>query len=90
VTGVSIRPENLEDIAAIREVHAAAFGRTDEARLVDELRAGEYGLVSLAAVVERHIVGHILFSRMWIETAFGRVAAVALAPVAVLPEHQRQ
>ncbi len=36
------------------------------------------------------VVGHILFSRMWIETAGERIPAVALAPVAVSREHQRR
>ena len=35
-------------------------------------------------------MGHILFSRMSIETASDRVPAVALAPMAVLPEQQRR
>jgi putative acetyltransferase len=42
------------------------------------------------AELERAIVGHVLFSRMWIKTASGLESAVALAPVAVLPEHQRK
>jgi len=46
-------------------------------------------LVSLVAEFESAIVGHVLFSRMWIDTASGLVPAVALAPVAVFPEHQR-
>ena len=90
MTGISIRLENPDDLAAIREVHAAAFGRADEGRLVDELRAGSHVLVSVVAVVEGNVVGHILFSRMWIETASRRVDAVALAPVAVRPEYQRK
>ena len=34
------------------------------------------------------IIGHILFSRMTVETTQGPVAAVSLAPMAVLPDHQ--
>ena len=68
----------------------AAFGRPDEADLVDQLRAEGVVLASLVAEFEKRIVGHILFSRMWIETTGASVAAVALAPVAVLPEHQRR
>lgn len=90
MTGIRIRPEDPQDLAAIEAVHLAAFGRADEGRLVDELRAGEYALVSLVAVLEGRVAGHILFSRMWIESPSGRVDAVALAPVAVLPEHQRK
>ena len=42
---------------------------------------------SLVAEVDRQIIGHILFSRMTVETAQA-VAAVSLAPMAVLPDHQ--
>ena len=84
-----VRPENPDDPAerlAIRAVHEAAFGRPDEADLVDTLRAENVVLASLVAEREHRIVAHILFSRVWIAT----VPAVALAPVAVLPEYQRQ
>jgi putative acetyltransferase len=47
-------------------------------------------LLSLVAEIDGRVVGHILFSRMWIDTADGVVDAVALAPIAVLPECQRQ
>ena len=42
------------------------------------------------AELDQRIVGHLLFSRMWIETPGGAVSAVALAPVAVSLHHQRQ
>jgi len=76
--------------AAIRAVHRAAFGRVDEADLVDRLREDRYAIVSLVAFVDARVAGHVLFSRMWIERASGRIDAVALAPVAVLPEYQRR
>src|SRR5437879_4502611 len=44
----------------------------------------------LVAEIQERIVGHILFSRMSIETAGASVSAAALAPMAVLPEHQRR
>lgn len=56
----------------------------------DNLRTDSVVLLSLVAEVHRKIVGHILFSRMSIETAEGSIPAVALAPMAVLPDHQRQ
>ena len=36
------------------------------------------------------VVGHILFSRMWVDAAGGSLDAVCLAPVAVAPPHQRR
>ena len=79
-------PDDSVDQSAIRSVNEAAFGRPDEADLVDALRADNVVLTSLMAEREHWIVGHILFSRIFIET----VPAVALAPVAVQPEYQRQ
>jgi putative acetyltransferase len=90
---VRIRIENSEsgdERAAIRAVNSAAFGGSDEADLVDQLRGHEHALMSLVAELEGRIVGHIMFSRMWINTSPGLVSAVALAPMAVLPEHQRK
>lgn len=47
-------------------------------------------LHSLVAELERRIVGHILFSRMWIDARGHSIEAVALAPMAVLPELRRR
>lgn len=90
---VRIRIENTGSIAeraAIRTVNEAAFGSAYEADLVDQLRSSDYALISLVAELESRIVGHIMFSRMWIKTSSGLLAALALAPVAVLPGHQRK
>jgi putative acetyltransferase len=83
-----IRDERSYDREQIRHVNAAAFGRSDEADLIDTLRQEGFVLLSLVAEVDRQIIGHILFSRMTVETAQGPVAAVSLAPMAVLPDHQ--
>lgn len=89
---LTIRPEAVEteERAAIHFVNEAAFGRRDEADLVDALRGEGVVLASVVADLHHRIVGHILFSRMSIETPLGSVPAVALAPLAVLPELQRQ
>ncbi|MEX2261467.1 MAG: N-acetyltransferase [Bryobacteraceae bacterium] len=85
-----VRSENTEDRSVIRSINEAAFVGSDEADLVERLRAEGVVLVSLVAEVKSRIVGHILFSRMWVETTKGSVSAVALAPMAVLPEYQRR
>ena len=85
-----IREEQPHDGERIRMVNQAAFGRGDEADLVDRLRAEGAVLLSLVAEVDSQIVGHILFSRMTVETEQGPVGAVSLAPMAVLPGHQRR
>jgi putative acetyltransferase len=83
-----IRVEQPHDREKVRRVNEAAFGRSDEADLIDRLRVEGAVLASLVAEMDRQIVGHILFSRMTVETAQGPVAAVSLAPMAVLPDHQ--
>lgn len=90
---IHIRPEDpgsITELAQIRKINEAAFGGTYEADLVDQLRHDGHALISLVAELDTGLAGHILFSRMWIRTAAALVPAVALAPVAVLPEHQRQ
>jgi len=88
--GVICRAEKPEEHAATRLIDEAAFGRADEAELVENLREEGVVLASFVAELEKQAVGHIVFSRISIATASGRVPAVALAPMAVLPELQRR
>ena len=87
---ITIRPETVTDDDAIRHVNQAAFGQDAEADLVDELRANGFACLSLVAECEGQIVGHILFSDLQIVSDDQSVEALALAPMAVLPQHQRQ
>lgn len=90
---VRIRIENTSSIderGHVRTVNEAAFRGAYEADLVDQLRNSDYALFSLVAELEGSIVGYAMFSRMWINTSSGCLSAVALAPVAVLPGHQRK
>jgi putative acetyltransferase len=70
------------------KVNEAAFERSDEADLVDRLREEGVVLLSLVAELDSQIVGHILFTRMTIETTQGALPAVSLAPMAVAPGWQ--
>lgn len=87
---IVIRPEADQDRAAIWSVNQSAFEGDAEANLVDSLRDGGFVEVSLVAEVDGEIVGHILFSRVAIVTKTGTVDALSLAPMAVLPSHQRR
>lgn len=87
---VAIRREAKHDRAAIWNVNRAAFEGEAEADLVDALRDGGFSEVSLVAEVDGEIIGHILFSRVVIVTKAGTVDALSLAPMAVLPSHQRR
>lgn len=85
-----IRVEGAADQEAIQHVNRLAFGQDAEASLVDALRTGGYLRLSLVAEAAGWVVGHILFSDLPILTNSGPVAALALAPMAVLPEFQNQ
>lgn len=85
-----IRPETPLDLEAIREVNRLAFGREEEAEIVDRLRADGLVIASLVAEGNGGIAGHILFSRLPVETPAGTLAAASLAPMAVRPGCQRQ
>ncbi|HEX6098426.1 MAG TPA: N-acetyltransferase [Thermoanaerobaculia bacterium] len=80
-----IRAERPSDREAIFSVNARAFETDAEARLVDVLRERGAVAVSLVAEVDGAVVGHILFSPVMV----GDRELVALAPMSVLPEHQR-
>jgi len=83
---IEIREEQPDDIAAIREVNQRAFAQSQEANIVDALRANGAAMLSLVAIIDGHIAGHIMYSPI----AVGGVIGAALGPMAVLPEHQRQ
>src|SRR5262245_34693715 len=87
---VSIREEQPGDVAAIRRVLEAAFPTSTEARLVDLLRVAGRLWVSLVAEADGEVVGHIGFSPIQIDGEAGEGLGVGLAPVAVLPDRQRQ
>jgi putative acetyltransferase len=87
---MSIRSEVELDFPRIREVNSRAFGRDDEADLVDRLRADGDVIKSLVALQMGKVVGHILFSKLPIERGDRIIAAAALAPMAVDPDHQGQ
>jgi putative acetyltransferase len=87
---VTIRREDVDDAEQVRVVNTRAFGRTVEADVVDTLRGSCPEGVSLVAVCEGQIVGHILFTPAVVESGGQVVHGMALAPLAVLPEFQRQ
>lgn len=84
-----IRPEQPNDILAIHRVNLAAFGAADEANIVDALRQQAHPFVSLVAVVTEGVVGHIAFSAAAL-VSYPDAPIAGLAPMAVLPSHQRQ
>jgi putative acetyltransferase len=87
---IEIREENQEDYDAVRLVNNQAFGTPEEGRIVDKLREACKETISLVAVSGEKIVGHIFFSPAAIDHQDGQVVGMGLAPMAVLPEYQKQ
>ena len=83
-----IWPEKKQDIPAIRRLNEIAFGEKGEANLVDALRERGAITLSLVALEDERIVGHILFSPVTIEHEGAAIKAVGLGPMAILPEYQ--
>ncbi|HET6856841.1 MAG TPA: bifunctional class I SAM-dependent methyltransferase/N-acetyltransferase [Streptomyces sp.] len=84
------RPETDADIAAVHAVNAAAFETGAEADLVDALRADPAawlpGLSYVATAPDGEVAAYALLTRCRV----GDAPALALAPVAVAPAHQRR
>jgi putative acetyltransferase len=90
-----IRPEQAADAWAIRELTISAFthcelGYHGEAEIIERLRAFGPELLSLVALINNRIVGHILFSPVRIEGNGPICTGMGLAPISVLPEFQNQ
>lgn len=85
-----IRPETPKDEAAIRDVNEKAFGQKEEAIIIGKLRKRGALTLSLVAVQDSEIVGHIAFSPVKVESERLSFDAIALAPMAVLPEYQHK
>ena len=86
-----IRSTRESDLEVILAVERAAFGSEDEAGLVSDLLKDPSArpCFSLLALHEDRAVGHILFTRATIGGA-PELSASILAPLAVMPEAQKQ
>jgi len=88
--GLVVRPETTADHEAIADVVSAAFGSPAEARLVAAIRASENFIPALSLVGEvgGEVVGHVMISRVGLESAGARGesrSVVSLSPLAVRP-----
>ena len=85
-----IRPELPDDASAIFEVHLQAFAQDGESRLVNALRddGNINPELSLVAVHDDRIIGHILFCPITIVSGTVETPALALAPLGVHQDYQ--
>lgn len=87
---VVIRERSPADDDAIRRLNDAAFGSTFESRLVEDLRWARLAALELVAVDDQEIAGHVLFSALATSMDGEAVPTLALAPMSVRPDRQRQ
>jgi putative acetyltransferase len=87
---IHVRREKSGDEAAIARVNREAFGKPDEARIVDAIRQAGPRRISLVAVDGAAVVGHILFTPIALESEGSSLNVMGLAPMSVLPEFQRR
>lgn len=87
-----IRAEKEKDYDAIRDVTVRAFGNDDEGDLIEAIRDSRYYIpaLSLVAVVDGKIVGHIMFSLIKVVGDETETPVLTLSPMSVDPDHQRQ
>jgi len=81
------QPQDADDVSAVNE---QAFGRAAEGDLVEALRLAGKATLSMVAVDQGQLIGHILYSPVRLEHERGVFPVVGLAPMSVLPRFQRQ
>lgn len=85
---IDIRESAAEDMAAIETLYPDAFPEEDLLPVVRDLLRERTGIVSLVAIVDRAVAGHVVFTSCGIA---GTAATVSLlAPLAVASARQRQ
>ncbi|MFE5240331.1 MULTISPECIES: GNAT family N-acetyltransferase [unclassified Streptomyces] len=89
---LQIRESTSGDFATIMDVETRAFGYDKEAGLVAALLADPTAVptVSLLAFDREEPVGHILFTRAFLDGLDDQPMIHVLAPLAVTPEYQRR
>lgn len=87
---LTIRSETPEDGADIHFVYGKAFSQESETELVEKLRNRGMLIVSLVTLSDGQVVGHIAFSPVTVKSEDSSFQAIALGPMAVLPEYQRK
>lgn len=86
-----VRKEREKDFKSICEINNKAFKRKKESELIGRVRRCKDFIPELSLVSEEdgNVVGHILFSKIRI-IGEEEHESLALSPMAVLPEFQRQ
>ncbi len=90
---IRIRKEKINDYSDVYTINKLAFGEEEEAKLVEMLRHSSAFVpeLSLVAIIDNNIVGHILFTKIKIvDNDQNEYESLALAPMAVKLEYQKK
>jgi putative acetyltransferase len=85
---VEIRESLPNDVAAIEDLYPRAFPDEDLIPLVRALLREKSGVLSLVAIAEAAVAGHVVFTTCGVVGRSERVAL--LGPLAVAPDRQRR
>jgi putative acetyltransferase len=86
----TVREESPQDVDPVRRVVAAAFGGEKVPDLLDGLRESVAWLgLSFVAEEDDEVVGHVSYSRAWLDAPTKLVEVLVLSPLSVHPDRQR-
>ena len=85
-----IREEQVSDIEEIWQLNSVTFETDAEANLVNALRLSGCTFISLVAVSDNKIIGHILFTPVELLNDTNNLKLMGLAPMAVLNDFQKK
>lgn len=86
---IVVQKESAEHHLQVREILLACFESDAESRLVELLREHHQAIISLVAICDNEVCGHVMFSPITIAPP-SPVRGLGLAPLAVRPRHQKQ
>ncbi|MDP4184840.1 MAG: N-acetyltransferase [Bacteroidota bacterium] len=94
---IQLREEREEDLPIVKALIEKAFDGLPfsdgtEGRMVERIHKAPYFIpeLSIVAICDDQIVGHILFTPVKIKGEHTDVTSLALAPMSVLPGYQKQ
>ena len=86
---IIIQKETPKNYPEVQEILHACFKREGEGNLVKALRSNGRTILSLVAVQNGEVVGHVMFTPVT-TSPLSTNKGVGLAPLAVKPEYQKQ
>jgi putative acetyltransferase len=89
---ITIKEASHRDLDTIRAIETSAFNRYDEADLVEKLLNDDTAKPFLSLIARRgdRAIGHILFTKAYLENSSDSLSVALLAPLAVMPDYQKQ